>query len=306
MKNKGLSEKSALLLLLVISFIWGAGFLTTDLALRNFSTFQTLAIRFLIGAITLTIIFRKRLKTFSKYDIIGGIISGILLALSFGVQVYGQYFSTPSISAFITVTYVVLVPIFGRIFFKTKISKRILFCTVLILIGIVLIGIGAFNISTPAINMPLGILLTIACAFGYAFQVLVVDYYCNNEKFNADPVNLTVSMIWSSFFVSLILAIISYNVFDEKIIIDSDFTLSVLSVIFLGLFSTAFAFLGQNYAQKYTDATKTAIILSLESVFGALLSAVFLNEKFTPFMILGFFIVFCAVLITQISPTSKE
>lgn len=306
MFNKPLSEHMAVLLLLTVSFIWGAGFFITDIALRSFSTFQILTIRFLIGSIVLSLIFKDRLKTFSRVDIIGGIVSGTLLAISFGVQVYGQYYSTPSISAFITVAYVVLIPIFAKFIFKKEIPPSVAFSAGLIFIGIIIITLGTSNVSSSAINMKLGIFLTSICAVTYAFQVLAVDFYSNGKVHQADPINLTICMLYTAFIVSLILATISYSINDETIVIGKDTIPSLLSILFLGLFSTAFAFLGQNYAQKYTSASKVAILLSLESVFGALLSGIVLKEKFTPLMIIGFFVVFCAVLITELSPLLKK
>lgn len=307
-QKKGLSEKSALSLLILIAFVWGAGFFVTDIALRTFTTFQILTVRFLIGSIILSIVFRDRFKTFSRVDVVGGIVSGILLAISFGIQVYGQYYSTPSVSAFITVAYVVLIPIFAKFIFKKSISKSVVFSAILIFIGIFVLTLGTFNVDTVARNMNLGIFLTSICAVTYAFEVLAVDYYCNSGKFQADPTNLTICMLWTAFFVSLFFQLISMFVFHEKAtFIGTNETIkSVISIIFLGVFSTAFAFLGQNFAQKYTSASKVAIILSLESVFGAILSAIVLHEKFNLTMIIGFIIVFCAVLITELSSTSNN
>lgn len=306
--RKELSEKSALTLLIVIAFVWGAGFFVTDVALRTFTTFQILTVRFLIGSSILSIVFKDKLKTFSRVDIIGGIVSGFLLAISFGIQVYGQYYSTPSVSAFITVAYVVLIPIFAKFIFKKSISKSVVFSAILIFAGIFVLTLGTFNVNTVARNMNLGIFLTAICAVTYAFEVLAVDYYCNSGKFQADPTNLTISMLWTAFFVSLFFQLISMFVFNEKATFtDTNETIkSVISVIFLGVFSTAFAFLGQNFAQKYTSASKVAIILSLESVFGAILSAIVLKEKFNLTMIIGFVIVFCAVLITELSSTNNN
>lgn len=296
-----LSEKKALLLLLVVSFVWGAGFFITDLALRGFTTFQLLTIRFFIGSLILSTIFRDKLRHIRKIEIKAGVVAGLLLAIAFAIQVYGQYYSTPSISAFVTVVYVVLVPIFSKYLFHKPIGKSVAFSAILILIGILIITIGTFNKNIEAINMALGIFLTLICAVCYAFQVLSVDYYSHNKSYNIDPINLTVCMLITAFFVSLGFAIFSHFVFNESLVLSSDTLLAFICTIFLGMFSTAFAFLGQNYAQKHAQASKVAIILSLESVFGALLSSLVLNEKFNPIMITGFIVVFIAVIFTELS-----
>ncbi len=300
------SERKALLLLLLVSFVWGAGFFLTDIALRGFTTFQILTIRFFIGAVILSIAFKSKLNLISKFEIKAGIYSGALLAVAFAIQVYGQYYSTPAISAFITVSYVVMVPIFSKIIFKKSISKSVVLSAILILIGILVITLGTFNKDSEAINMILGIVLTGICAVAYTFQVLIVDYYSHSKVHNIHPTHLTICMIWTAFFVSLMFAIFSFFVFDEKIVYSSDTLNAFISIIFLGMFSTAFAFLAQNFAQKHASASKVAIILSLESVFGAFLSALVLKESFNVLMIIGFVIVFMAVIITELSPVSSD
>ncbi len=303
--TKPFSERKALLLLLLVSFIWGAGFFITDIALRGFTSLQVVTLRFLFGALTLSIIFHKHFKTITKEEVFAGIVSGFFLCIAFAIQVYGQYFSTPSISAFLTVTYVVLVPIFSKLIFKKDISKSVIMSAFLVLIGILVITLGTFRGDTDAINMPLGIILTIICAFGWTFQVLAIEYFSHSEKYSIHPSNLTISMLWSAFVFSVIFNIISFIMFGESFEY-SEYTINaLLSIIFLGIFSTAFAFLIQNFAQQHAAASKVAIILSLESVFGALLSNIFLGEQFNVLMIIGFAIVFIAVLLTELSPTSK-
>lgn len=299
-------ERKAIFLLLLVSIVWGAGFFMTDIALKSFTTFQVLTVRFFIGASVLTFMFRKSIRTISKDDVIAGFLCGFPLAIAFCIQVYGQYFSTPSISAFITVAYVVLIPIFSKIFFKKQISKIIFFSATLILIGIFAITAGTFNENIKALNMPLGITLTVICALAYSIQILTVEYCTNTDKFNLNPTNLTICMLWVAFLVCLLFALFSYFLLGEKIVYSNDTLISFLSIIYLGMFSTAFAFMVQNYSQRYVQASKVAIILSLESVFGALLSAIFLKEQFSNLMIFGFFIVFIAVLITELSPIKNN
>ncbi len=302
--SKQLSERKALLLLLLVSFVWGAGFFVTDIALRGFSSLQVVSLRFFVGSTVLSIVFRNNFKTITKYEIFAGFVSGSMLSVAFALQVFGQYYSTPSISAFITVAYVVLVPIFSKFIFKKEISKSVVFSAGLILFGIFVITLGTFKSTQPALNMTLGIFLTVLCAFGWAFQVLSIEYFSHSKVHNIKPSNLTICMLWSAFVCSIIFNIIAHFVFGERLTFNENTITSLYAILFLGMFSTAFAFLTQNFAQKHAAASKVAIILSLESVFGALLSGLILKESFSPLMILGFIIVFVAVLLTELSPTS--
>ncbi len=304
--QKQITERKALFLLFIVSLIWGAGFFATDIALRGFTSLQVVSLRFLVGASVLTFIFRKSVTHITKYEVFAGGIVGFLLSIAFATQVFGQYYSTPSISAFITVVYVVLVPIFSRIIFKKAISKGVFISAILVLVGILVITSGSSNVETSAINMPFGIFLTGLSAFGWAFQVMFIEFFSKSKKHEIKSSNLTITMLWSAFIFSIIFNIIAYIVFGERFTYNEYIIESLLALVFLGVFSTAVGFYLQSYAQRYASASKAAIIMSLESVFGALLSGLFLKEQFNFVMILGFAIVFLAVLLAELSPSSNS
>lgn len=71
------------------------------------------------------------------------------------------------------------------------------------------------------------------------------------------------------------------------------------NAIYLGVFCTFLAFLGQTVAQKYTSSTHTAIILSLESVFGSILAIMILGNNFTAIMFIGSFVIFMGILTAE-------
>ncbi len=74
---------------------------------------------------------------------------------------------------------------------------------------------------------------------------------------------------------------------------------AIIPILYLSIFSTLIAFLIQNIAQKYTTSTHTAIILSLEAVFGGLLSLIFLKEPFTLRFLIGCIAIFVSIITTE-------
>ena len=72
-----------------------------------------------------------------------------------------------------------------------------------------------------------------------------------------------------------------------------------MSLLYLGVFATAVALLLQNIGQKYTPPEPTAIILTLESVFGTALSMLFGDEALTPRVALGFVLIFASVIVSE-------
>lgn len=296
-----LTEKKATIILLVVAIVWGTGFICVDLLLdAGFPIFQILAGRFFIGATILSIVFRKKIANVTKEDLKGSFVVGALLTIAFGFQIFGQAHSSPSINAFVTATYVVLVPTISYFFLNGKMDKFEVLASVLTLLGISLI---AFSGNSTGTGSNMGILLTLLGALGFALQIISVEYYTKT----IDPIIVTIFMFWTACILSTIVSIIIFaydgklpNLSSTENIINS-----IGPLVFLGVFSTSIAFLGQNVAQGYTSATNTAILLSLESVFAAIFSVLYLNEQLSPIMIMGFIIVFSAILIAELKPNLK-
>ena len=49
-----------------------------------------------------------------------------------------------------------------------------------------------------------------------------------------------------------------------------------------------------------------AILLALESVFGVIFSCLLLGERVTPRMLLGFAVIFAALMVSELTPRGKE
>lgn len=77
-------------------------------------------------------------------------------------------------------------------------------------------------------------------------------------------------------------------------------------MFYLGLVSTTLCYFLQTWAQKHVDETKSAIILSMEAVFGTVFSVILLQEEVTSRMILGSITILLAVLISELSIKKKE
>ena len=76
----------------------------------------------------------------------------------------------------------------------------------------------------------------------------------------------------------------------------------IWKIVYLTLACTLFAQFAQITGQKLTTTTQSSIILSLEAVFGVIFSIIFGGEKMTALLIIGFVIVFVAMMISELKP----
>ena len=79
-----------------------------------------------------------------------------------------------------------------------------------------------------------------------------------------------------------------------------DLAAAAPSVLYSGILGTGVCYALQATAQKYTDPTVAALIMSLETVFGALLGMAVLNEMITGKESIGVVFVLSAIVIAQL------
>jgi drug/metabolite transporter (DMT)-like permease len=271
--------------LLIVAIIWGSGFVVTKNALDVMSPFYINGARFLIAAAAVNIIFFKRLKKATKLDIKAGIIVGFFMFLGFAFQTVGLKYTTAGVQAFITASNVVMVPFLYWVISKKRPDNFEMFGAFLCFIGI---GILSFDNN---MRIGLGELLTFLCAIGFALQIVAVGYFAKDT----DPIVLSTVQLYFAAILSFIIAFL----FEPRV---TNITPSIIfPMLYLGLVSSAVAFVVQNVAQVYTTSTHAAIILSLEAVFGSIFSIILLNEPVNVKFFIGCF----AILISVIGSETK-
>lgn len=270
--------------LLIVALVWGVGFVITKNALSVITPLYFLSIRFLIAGIFMVIIFHKQLRQASKQDLIGGCIIGVFLSLGFITQTVGINFTTPAKSSFITGLNVVLVPFIAIISTHKSPRLKAVVSALVAFIGLSLISLNG-NLA-----IGLGDALTVLCAIFFACHIVSVGHFAYKSNVY---VIATIQMVFSSI-VCTVLAIVLEP-------FPSFSGVGIWSgILYTSFLSTLAAFLIQNLAQKNTPSTHAAIILCLESVFGALASVLFWHEVMTEKMIIGCVLIFAAILFNEI------
>ena len=229
----------------------------------------------------------KKFKTFTKSVIWKGAILGTILYIGFALQTVGLEYTTPSKNAFLTAVNVVIVPLIAYLVYKRKVDRYETIGSIITLIGIGFLSLqGSMTIS-------IGDALSLACAVAFAFDIFYTNHFVKKE----DALSLTIVQFITASFIAVIAVLIQGDIpttFEKE---------ALYSIIYLAVFSTTIAYVFQNIAFQYTTATKGAIILSLESFFGMLLSVLFLHEVLTGRMIIGAALIMIAILITELKPS---
>ena len=269
--------------LLTVTLVWGASFTLMKQALEYMPPFTFLAYRYLLAAIFLIIIFNKYIKKIDKSILKYGALIGVTLFAGCTFQIIGLKITTASKSGFITGLNVVFVPLFIAIKYK-KLPN--IYTSIGIIISV--IGLALLSINGP-LGINLGDILTLLCAIFFAMEILFISKY----TLSLDPICLTIVTMLTVSILSLLPGILLEN-------LDAVFnSTSVFALIFTSLFCSAFAYLVQIVAQKYTSPTHTALILLAEPIFSALFAYILLGETMNSRGIIGCILMFLGMVLSE-------
>ena len=273
------------LIMIVVAIIWGTGFVVTKLAMDNgIGVYYLLFIRFLVASILLMfVIFLKKIKI-KKEMLLPGIIQGVLLTLGYSIQTMALNYTTPAKNSVLTGLNVIFVPYILLIFFRKKLDIFTIISSILAFFGTLLLS---GNISSfSEINK--GDLLSMLCAVFFALYIIVIDKYANK-------INVFV-MSFIQFFTVMILCLLLSLTKGEIKQLNST---SLISMIYLGVFGTFVAYNLQIMAQKVLSASRTVLFLSLEVVFGVLISIISGYDSFSLNILIGTLLVFAGIVIAE-------
>lgn len=283
--NEKLMRRLAKPMLFAAAFIWGSSFFIMKDALDALPVQYLLAIRFTAGAVLLGLLCRKKWKSFTPDYLWRGAVIGGFLYLAYSVQTYGLALTTPSKNAFLTAVYCVLVPFLYWAFARVRPDRYNVAAAVLCVAGVGLVSL------TGDLTVDPGDGLTLVSAVFYASHIVAVAKVSTGK----DIYLLTVFQFAFAGLYAWIGGAVT-EAFPAQALARPEV---VLPLIYLAVMATTVALLFQNVGQVWSDPASAAVILSLESVFGVLCSVVFAGDRVNGRMLLGFALIFIAVVCSE-------
>jgi drug/metabolite transporter (DMT)-like permease len=274
--------------LLIATILWGGGFVAVKDSLAIVPPIYMIALRFAAAGLFLSVVFFKNIRKMTRSTLGTGIILSFFLFLAYAFQTVGCVYTTAGKNAFLTTIYVILVPLITWVLVKRRPGIHVLAAALLAVVGIGLLSLN----EDLTINR--GDILTLVCGFWYAVHIVFIARF--TQKHGEDPITLTIlQMVFCSVFAWMF-APFHDGPFPVKAVTELR---PVLSLAYLAVFPSGIAFLLQNIGQKHLAPSTAALLLSTESVFGAVFSALFLGETMNTRMILGCALLFLAVVLSE-------
>lgn len=282
--------------LVLTAALWGFAFVVVKDSLDFVGPTWMVAIRFSIAAVCFGLIFIKRFKNVNRDVFIHGCFLGVLLFLGYLTQTIGCKFTTAGKNAFLTTFYVILVPLIGWPVFKKRPGWYVWAAAVVALAGI---GLLALDGEKAWYIMNRGDALTLICGIFFALHIIAGSFFVKKE----DVILLTFFQFAASGILGFMLAPFLDGNFDASLVKNSSV---VVSMLYLGIFSSMVCFVLQNVGLKYVPSALASLFLSLESVFGVLSSCIFLGERLSLKMLVGCSLIFSAIVLAEVIPNIRR
>lgn len=269
--------RRAVLLLLVVTFIWGLTFPVQKIALEGINPFLYNCLRFLVAFLLAVIFFRRK----SSWK--NGLILGFFLGIAYAAQTSGLKITSSTKSGFITSLYIPFVPFFSYIIEK---NRPTLFQIISFLVSIV----GLYMLNDPSKDpFNLGDLLTLVCAVAFAIHVVLITHF---TKTSDDEISLLVPQFLLTSGINFVLIPLGDSL---KI------NLAMICVLlFTAFFATIFAIWVQLKFQKHVGSNVSALIYVGEPIFAALFSFIILSEKMSLVQFFGMILLISAMVMGTI------
>lgn len=268
------------------SLIFGLSYLFTKRALNLAEPFELLSFRFLTAFLimSLFIILRiikinYRYKPWKTLLLLG--ISQPMLYFIF--ETYGLKHSSSSQAGLMLALIPIFVSILGVYFLREIPSRKQLFFILLSVLGVIYIVL--MNKSNSGSTSLIGtVMLIFAVLSSAAFNIL-------SRKLRKDfsPFELTYFMMALGAICFNLISVLLHvkqnklgNYFD--VLYNKDF---IISIVYLGIFSSILAFFLLNYTLSKIEASKSSVFANLSTIVSIIAGVVFLNESFKLYHAIG-------------------
>ena len=280
------------LALFVAAFIWGTTFVAQSVGMEGIGPFTYGAARYVVAGPVVFLLWlffapkRRAAKAAGTYrpGFKAGALVGVILFLGTTSQQVGMQYTTVGKTAFITCLYLVLVPL-AAVFFGSHIRPLHWGGAVLALSGLYLLSMkDGFSLSY-------GDAIMVGSSLLWTMHILCVGRFASF----VDAVELSLAQLFVCACASLALAFL----FEQPTVAGIEG--AATAILYAGIMSSGVAFTLQIVGQQYAEPALAAVIMSLESVFGALSGAILLGESMSAAELSGCALMLAGMLLAQLA-----
>ncbi|MBQ6654322.1 MAG: DMT family transporter [Erysipelotrichaceae bacterium] len=287
-----MKREFSILCLFAVALIFGAGYVFQSAVSGYVGPFTLNAIRYIAAGLILMPCLLIRDGTDLRSLMKSGALLGLISFMAPNFQQAAMASTSVGKAAFISTMYIVMVPVLAFLFYRERLTSRVIFSLVLAVIGLyILCDLKITDLSFRTHDVYL--LMT---ALLFALQMVLIERIVSRIH----PLKIAAVSDLVGGLLSLVFALARESVTPENL------KITAWSIVYLTVVATVIGYSLQFVGQKGVDSTTASLIMSLESVFSVAAGYLFLNQILTAKEIIGCIILFAAVVICQLPEQRRE
>ena len=273
------SRTFGMVLLVVVTMIWGTTFVVIKEALDTISVPLLLALRFTLAGLLLA------WAGWDKRAVVPALLLGLLSFAGFLTQTIGLSITSASNAAFITGLSVILTPLVGRLLWRHSVAPRVFTAA-----GVALVGLALITLQDGFAAINGGDMLVLVTALTYAVYIVYLGEVAGKVRGTS-----------LAFMQHLPMALLAWLWALPQVGDLSAVPLTTyLAIVYLAVVATALVAVIQTYAQRVVPAHLAALIFVLEPAFAALFAYLTLGERLGTLGWIGGGLLLGAMVVAQV------
>ncbi len=290
LKVSSSSQHKADIVLALVAIAWGSSYLMMKCALEQIPSYCLIGLRFGIAFVVVALIFARKMRGISVGLLVHAAILAAMMFASFAFLTYGLPLTSASNAGFLIALAVVFAPVINAVLLRRFPEWPITTGVLLALVGIALLSLqGTLVLQT-------GDFFCLLSALAYSAEIVAVDRFV--RKYNALLLG-----IWQIGFTAIFG--FAFSFIFETPVLPSD-PAHWGAVIGLALICSAFGFVAQPLAQRYTTADHTALLFACEPLSSAVIAFFLAGEILSVQGYCGAVLVLAGVLVASALPAILE
>lgn len=253
-----------------MAILWGSTLVVMKDLLVVMDAADLVFVRFAIAALALLILLPRALRM-SRRTLAQGIGLGLLFVAGQLASTWGLVDINASISGFLTGLYIVATPLLGWALFRTRPAS-----TVWAAVAMSTLGLASLSLGSAGGGIGRGELLTLAGAVLYALHILAIGRVVTPRTAMSLTLVQTVT----------IAVVTGLTALPTGLTLPSTADLW-WKLAYLAIICGALPLALQVWAQSHVEATKAAIVMGTEPLWGALFAVALGGESITLRLLLG-------------------
>ncbi|MDW6001834.1 DMT family transporter [Vibrio mangrovi] len=291
LRKKTLEFPFTEILLLLVALCWGTSYGLTQSALLYSAVLPFIAVRFSMTTLCLLPVVIRDFRRGMNRDWKVSIPTGLVLSAIFFCEVFGVFYTSAAKAAFLISLTVVLTAIAEAGINKQRVSRVLVMLTVCSVLGVLLLtGYQGVSFSFNS-----GDYLILSAAILRALMTTLTRQLTKGKIITTATLTALQSGIVA--LMAIVTSLLSMPVSALKLPTEPEFW---LTVVYLVLCCTLFAFYVQNDALRKISPTRVALLMGSEPLFGALFAIFWLQESLSWSQWLGGIMILFSVIMTSV------